>query len=230
MPLATYSLRRNLARDDPPDGVPVSHAWMTETELASALAQAWRSNREHVERVVLAAAVITTALDRAGMRATLVGGAAIEFHAPTAYATTDLDFVVEGRTREAIDETLTSLGMQRQGRHWVLDDLFVEVPGSYQSEPTELFEIGPFTLRVVKKEYVLGDRIIGYRWWKYAGYGLQAVDMIDAFAGELDDAALRAHLRKERAEDTYDLLLQLSASGTPATVEELDALWHLHYS
>jgi hypothetical protein len=87
---------------------------MTETELARALAQAWRSDREHVERIVLAAAVITTALDRAGMRATLVGGAAIEFYAPDAYATSDLDFVVEGRTREAINETLTSLG---RGRH-----------------------------------------------------------------------------------------------------------------
>ncbi|CAA9295894.1 MAG: hypothetical protein AVDCRST_MAG68-277 [uncultured Gemmatimonadetes bacterium] len=203
---------------------------MTDSELARALAQAWRSEREHVERVVLAAAVITTALDRAGMRATLVGGAAIEFYAPDAYTTADLDFVVEGRTREAIDETLTSLRMQRQGRHWVLDDLFVEVPGSYQSEPAESFEIGPFTLRVVRKEYVLGDRIIGYRWWKYAGYGLQAVDMIDAFAGELDDAALRAYLRREGAEDTYDLLLKLSASGSPPTAKELDALWHLHYS
>lgn len=203
---------------------------MTDDELATALAQAWRSDREHVERIVLAAAVITTALDRAGMRATLVGGAAIEFYAPDAYATTDLDFVVEGRTREAIDETLTSLGMQRDGRHWTLDDLYVEVPGSYQSDPTESFEIGPFTLRVVKKEYVLGDRIIGYRWWKYAGYGLQALDMIDAFAGELDDAALRAHLRREGAEDTYDLLLRLSASGSPPNTEELDAVWHRHYS
>ena len=229
MPLATYSLRRNLARDDPPNGVPVSHAWMTETELASALAQAWRSDREHVERVVLAAAVITTALDRAGMRATLVGGAAIEFYAPGAYATTDLDFVVEGRTREAIDETLTSIGMQRQGRHWVLDDLYVEVPSHYLSESANSFEVGPFTLRVIRKEYVLADRIIGYRWWKYAGYAVQAVNMMLPFGENIDDVLIRAHLRKEGAEDTYDLLLRFAASGVPAEPETLEALWHQHY-
>jgi hypothetical protein len=76
---------------------------MTEFDLADALRQSWRSEREHVERVLLAAAIVSTALARAGMRATLVGGAAVEFYAPHAYSTSDLDFVVEGRTRDAID-------------------------------------------------------------------------------------------------------------------------------
>lgn len=202
---------------------------MGENELARALDDAWRSDREHVERIVLAAAVIGTALERAGMKATLVGGGAIEFYAPGAHITTDLDFVVEGRTREAINEVLTSLGMRTQGRHWVRGDLFVEVPGNHMSEPVDIFEVGPLILRVIRKEYVLGDRIIGYRWWRYAGYGLQAIDMLAAFGGSLDEAALRAHLRKEGAEEAYDVLLRFMASGAPVTAESLDALWNEHY-
>lgn len=202
---------------------------MTDSELASALAEAWASERPHVERVVLAAAVIATALGRAGMRATLVGGAAIEFHTPNSYATADLDFVVEGRDRAAIDDVLTSLGMQAEGRHWVRGDLYVEVPSSYMSEPVDTVEIGPLALRVIRKEYVLGDRIIGYRWWKYAGYGLQAINMLAALGSEVDDAALRAHLRKEGAEDTYDLLLGFVASGAKPSTASLDALWQQHY-
>jgi hypothetical protein len=202
---------------------------MTDSELAQALHDAWHSDREHVERIVLAAAVIATALERAGMRATLVGGAAIEFHAPSAYATTDLDFVVEGRNRAAVNDVLTALGMRQQGRHWVRGDLFVEVPSSYLSEESDTFQIGPFALRVIRKEYVLGDRIIGFRWWRYAGYALQALDMIDAFTSELDEAALRAHLRKEGAEDTYDLLRRVSVSGARPTLEDLDTLWQREY-
>lgn len=202
---------------------------MTDSELATALEKAWSRDRAHVERIVLAAAVITTALERAGMRATLVGGAAIEFYSPETYATGDLDFVVEGRTREALDETLTSLGMQRHGRHWVRDDLYVEVPGNSMGEATESFEIGPYTLRVIRREYVLADRIVGYRWWKYAGYGVQAINMMLTFGSGIDDALLRGHLRKEGAEDTYDILLRFAESGALAEPESLEALWHQHY-
>jgi hypothetical protein len=202
---------------------------MTDSELAQALHDAWHSDREHVERIVLAAAVIATALERAGMRATLVGGAAIEFYAPHAYTTTDLDFVVEGRTRDAINATLTALGMQRRGRHWVLDDLYVEVPGSYFGELASSFAVGPFTLRVIRREYVLADRIVGYRWWKYAGYAVQAINMMLTFGGTIDDALIRAYLRKEGAEDTYDLLIRFAASGAAAEPESLDALWREHY-
>jgi hypothetical protein len=177
----------------------------------------------------LAAAVITTALERAGMRATLVGGAAIEFYSPDSYSTGDLDFVVEGRTRGAVGETLASLGMQREGRHWVRGDLYVEVPGSYMSEAAESFEVGPYTLRVIRREHVLADRIVGYRWWKYAGYGVQAINMILSFGSELDDALLRGHLRREGAEDTYDVLLAFLDTGAPADPETLEALWHQHY-
>ncbi|HSU12871.1 hypothetical protein [Longimicrobium sp.] len=202
---------------------------MTTDELRRALEQAWDSDREHVERLTLAAAVLQTALREAGMEATLVGGGAIEFYIPDAYTTSDIDLVVERQTREALDDVFTSLGLTRRGRHWVRGELFVEVPGNYMAEPTEEFTIGPMTLRVVRKEYVLADRVIGFRHWKYWAYGVEAIEMIRALGSQIDEAALRAYLRKEGSEHAYDLLREIMASGEPLTEQTLEARWHREY-
>ena len=199
------------------------------TDLRQALSDAWFTPRDHVERLTLSAAVLTTALGRSGMRATLVGGGALEFYVPGAYMTSDLDFVVEGRTRDALDEVFTSLGLERQGRHWVLGDLYVEVPGNLMTDPTEEFLVGQLTLRVIRKESLLAERVVGFRYWRYMGYGQQAIDMMYGFADELDETLLRDHLRREGAEHAYEVLRELASSGEPITEESLGALWYRHY-
>lgn len=202
---------------------------MTTDELRTALERAWSGDRPHVERLALAAAILQTALRDAGMEATLVGGGAVEFHVSGSYVTGDIDFVVERRTREAMDEVFTSLGLAKQGRHWVRDDLFVEVPNNHLGEPADEFQIGPYILRVIRKEYVLADRIVGFRHWKYWGYGLEAMDMIRAFGSELDEPPLREYLRKEGSEDAFDHLRELADSGAPVDARAVEALWHRHY-
>ncbi|HEX2205878.1 MAG TPA: hypothetical protein VHG91_21365 [Longimicrobium sp.] len=202
---------------------------MDATDFLQALNTAWFAPRDHVERIILTAAVLTTALEQAGMRATLVGGAAVEFYVPGAYTTTDLDFVVEGRTREALDEVFKKLGLERRGRHWIRGDLYVEVPGNRMTDPAEEFPVGPLTLRVIRKESLLAERIVGFRHWKYWGHGQQAIDMIQAFGYEIDETFLRDHLRKEGAEEAYEQLKALAASSEPITSQTLDALWHRRY-
>jgi hypothetical protein len=102
--------------------------------------------------MTMAAAVIAHALGQARLRATLVGGAAIEFYAPGGYSTTDIDFVVEGWPREAIGSVLESIGMKRYNKFWILDDLFVEVPGDrLERRVTETVPVGPFQLQILKK-------------------------------------------------------------------------------
>lgn len=197
--------------------------------LRVALDEAWNGGGDHVERLALATAVLQAALREAGMEATLVGGGALEFYIPDAYTTSDIDLVVERRSRDAIHEVFAALGLEKRGRHWVRGNLFVEVPGNYMAEPTEDFRVGPMTLRVVRKEYVLADRVVGYRHWKYWAYGLEAVEMIRAFEGQLDDAALRAYLRREGSEHAYDLLRALTHSNEPLTLQTLEALWRANY-
>ena len=135
-------------------------------DLRRALHDAVRLDAPHVERMTLAAAIVSTALERAGMRATLVGGGAIEFYIPASYATSDIDLVVERGTRERFAEVFASLGLARRDRHWVLDDLFLEVPGTWMSDPVLEMEIDSYSLQIVRKEVVLADRIVGFRYWK----------------------------------------------------------------
>lgn len=179
--------------------------------------------------MVWSAAIIATALRRAGMRATLVGGGAIEFHAPEVYTTSDLDFVVEGRSRAEIDQVMRSLGLERSGRHWVMGDLYVEVPSNVMEEPVDTEAVGPFELRVIRKEYVLADRIVGFRHWKAWGHGEQAVALIRSFGKDLDETVLRAKLRKEGAEHAFGVLRKLAVNDEEVTPQRLDTLWHKHY-
>lgn len=200
-----------------------------ENPLAQVLWDYWTSDRPHHERLVLTAAVISTALAREGMRATLVGGGAIELHAPDIYRTGDIDFVVEGRTRGDIDRVMRSLGLEKKGRHWVMNDLFVEVPGNEMNMPVNVRSVDGWDLRVVTKESVLADRIVGFRHWKYWGYGIEAMALIRVFRGDLDEDLLRRALRREGAEHAYGLLRTLAQSDQEVTHSQLDGLWHEHY-
>lgn len=74
------------------------------------------------------------------------------------HTTSDIDLVVEGRSRDDLDVALTEFGFSRHGRHSVLGEHLVEVPGNWMSDPTDVVAVGPLTLRVVKKEVVLADR------------------------------------------------------------------------
>jgi hypothetical protein len=210
----------NLARDA--DQMAVS-------PFAQVLRDYWTSDRPHHERLILTAAVISTALHREGMRATLVGGGAIELHAPGVYRTGDIDFVVEGRSRVEIDAVMQSLGLAKKGRHWVMDDLYVEVPGNEMESPVDVRSVDGWDLRVVTKESVLADRIVGFRHWKYWGYGTEAIALIRSFRGSLDEKALRRALRREGAEHAYGLLRRLAWSDKDVTHAQLDTIWHKHY-
>ncbi len=64
------------------------------------------------------------------------------------------------------DAMLLAFGFGRQGRHGVLDGLFVEVPGNWMSDPVEVVEVGAQSLRIIRREIVLADRIIGFKHWR----------------------------------------------------------------
>lgn len=205
---------------------------MTLDDLRRHLDELLRSPEEsHVERLTIATAIISEALRTRNLEATLVGGGAVEFYDPGGYTTSDIDLVVERRdpdvrVREGAEEVFRSLGFESRGRHWVRDDLFVEVPGTHLSDPAEMFEVGPFRLRVLRKEIVLGYRIVGFKHWRYTGYGAQALDMIAAFGEDLDEELLRSFLRNEGAEDALEALRELAASERPVDEKLLREVLH----
>lgn len=199
-------------------------ASMTNSQLRALLTDAITRERSHPERIALAAAVISAALREGGMQATLVGGGAIEYHAGQIYTTSDIDLVVEGKSRAELDAALTGLGFQRRGRHWVYEDIFVEVPGNWMPDPVDEVMVGTLPLRVVKREVVLADRIIGFKHWRTTAYGAQAIALLQLFGDRLDDALLRERLRAEDAEDALDALQRMANEDTPISEDQLQAL------
>lgn len=166
------------------------------------------------------------AFEAIGARCTLVGGAAIEIHAPGIYRSGDIDVVIDRvrAVRQLIGGVFTELGFQKRGRHWTLGPLFVETPPGPVSDPTELIRAGEHTFRIVTKEVVLADRVVGFKQWGYTAYGQQAIDMISAFGDELDMMWLRPKLEYEDSWDAFVALSELARSETAVTQGGLQAL------
>lgn len=111
----------------------------------------------------------------------------------------------------------------------MLDDIFLEVPGNWMSDPIEVITVGPFSLRVVRQEVVLADRIIGFKHWRTTAYGAQAVALLQVLGASLDDRLLRERLQAEDALDAYEALRALAASDMVVRDAELEAvLQRLH--
>lgn len=62
--------------------------------------------------------------------------------------TGDADLVVEGASEDDLRDVFEKLGFQKGHRHWVREELFVEVPSTTLTEPTQKIELGALALRV----------------------------------------------------------------------------------
>lgn len=183
-------------------------------ELRDVLTAALDAERDHTRRLVMVAAVVSEALRQEGLMAVVVGGSAIEIHAPGAYTTSDIDLVVPEHFgidwETAVERAFSSLGFRRIHRHWVRDDIFVEIPSRTLSDPTVIFHLGGFELQVIAKEVVLADRVVGFKYWGVTDYGLQAIAMLHAFAEELDEELLDRLVARENAADALAALRRLA--------------------
>jgi hypothetical protein len=180
----------------------------------------------HARQVAEVAGILYAALTGRGLVPTLVGGSAIEIHAPGIYMSGDLDLVIEGaRDMVAVrDEVFQALGLSRVGRHWRRGDLFVEtVPGPVAG-PVEEVEVAGATFRVVRKEVPLRDRLVGFKHWRHTAYGDQAIAMLIAFGEDLDMDWLEPELHREDALDALQELAGLTSSDEPVTHERLLAI------
>lgn len=170
-----------------------------------------QDDSQHARRLVLTTAVLSEAFRRCDCRATLVGGGAIEFYAPGAYETDDIDLVVEGlgkaSARRVLDPVFAALGFEKlPGRHWARDEVFVEVPGSLLEDPVEETQVGPYRLRVVVKEAVIVGRIVEYDQTGNLPHAKQAILLLQALGNRIDQPLLEDLLRRERAAPAYRTL------------------------
>jgi hypothetical protein len=116
------------------------------------------------------------------------------------------------------------------GGHSVWNDrLFVEPVPSPVAGPTEVVRLGEHRFRIVTKEVLLRDRIVGFKHWKVTAYGIQAIGMLAAFEGEMNEDWLRRELQREAAVDALEALRGLIDSEEEITDEvRRDLLQELH--
>lgn len=122
------------------------------------------------------AALVSQALERAGITATLSGGGAVTLYSENEYMSSDLDFVTSAR-KDAIAEAIAPLGFRlvpgaRQFEH-PESELFAEFPPGplafgdtvvSDEEATTLdTEFGP--LRIVTPTQSVMDRVAAYAHW-----------------------------------------------------------------
>jgi hypothetical protein len=184
---------------------------------------------DHARQVAMVTSILFQELEASGLQCALVGGSAIEVYAPGIFKSGDLDLVIEdikapNRVRDRAGAVFETLGFKSIGRHWKRDDLFVEIPSTTIEEPTELVRVGAFVLRVVRKEVLLSDRIVGFKHWKHTAYGQQAIDMIAAFGDSLDSSLLIPRLEREGSIDAFEELTKLAASQAPVTEQVLQSV------
>lgn len=180
----------------------------------------------HAEQVAAVASILHEAFTNAGLTPTVVGGSAIELHAPGVYVSRDMDMVIEGASFSSgrIGTVFEELGFTRRGRHWSMGDLFVEVPSTRLTDPSEVLQVGPWTFRVIAKEVMLADRIVGFRQWGVSAWGQQAIDLLAAFGDDLDEAWLEERLQAEGSLDALVPLRNLAESDEPVDRNVLDSL------
>lgn len=183
---------------------------------------------DHSRQIAAISAILHCAFENADLTATLVGGAAIEIHAPGAFASGDIDLVIEAvhstGVRDRAAQVFAELGFEKSGRHWTKGDLFVEVPSHSLTNRAEIVQVGSFVFRVIVKEALLVDRVSGFVNWATTSYGQQAIDMMAAFGDDLDMKTLAEGLKREHATQAFESLRQLAVSQQPVTEDTLQDL------
>lgn len=176
----------------------------------------------HVERLTVTTAIVSEALRRIGCIAMLVGGGAIEFYAPEAYLTQDVDLVVEGPPgipiREQLSTVFELLGFAKlSGRHWEREGMLVEVPGHAIEDPYIQVAVGDYQLNVIRLEVVLVGRIVEFEQTGHTGHAAQAILLLRAVGDTLNPELFARLLQRERVESAYVALSALAASGINIT-------------
>lgn len=175
---------------------------------------------DHSRQIAAIAAVLFRAFENAGLLCTLVGGSAIEVYAPGIFASGDIDLVIEahaGRARERAAQVFQQLGFDSQGRHWSKGTLFVEVPGHSMEDPADVVQVGPFVFRIIAKEALLVQRLVGFKYWKQTAYGQQAIDMVAAFGDQLNHEILGQLVQREDVSDALEAIRSLADTDEPVT-------------
>jgi hypothetical protein len=155
---------------------------------------------------------VCSALAQRGFVAVLTGGSAATYHAPDAYQSRDLDFVLTFRGTDGA-RALESLGYQRKGDFYLhaASPFPLEFPPGPLAVGEDLITAwstvvrGDETLHVLSPTDSCRDRLASYLFWNDLSGLEQALAVHLARPAEVDLKALKAWCRREGQAQKFEL-------------------------
>jgi hypothetical protein len=152
--------------------------------------------QDKLERQIYLAAAISSAFEKRGIQAVLVGGVVVEYYTAGGYTTADIDMILPTLEKHEIETVMKELGFERfeDYRHWLHPHIPIPVefpPGPLQigyllvQELNEI-EIEEVKLKILKVEDILLDRLIMAQEWKDLQAQVQAEMLMYAHYTEID--------------------------------------------
>ena len=158
---------------------------------------------------------VAEALDRAGVRAVLSGGACASIHSGGAYQSVDVDFILQRYdSLKQIEDAMGSVGFTRKGNQYFHGEarFYVEFPpgplsiaGDYKIEPANI-RIGNRTVLALSPTDSCRDRLAAFFHWNDQP-GLKAAVQI-ALRGKVDLERIRAWSIEQRSGDRFEVFLK----------------------
>jgi len=165
--------------------------------------------------------VVCTALAERGFIAVLTGGSAATFHAPDAYVSRDLDFVLTLRGRLG-EEALREVGYERVGNFY--QHAVVPFPLDFPPGPLAVGEDliqqwdthrrGPQVLHVLKPEDAVRDRLASWLFWNDLNGLEQALAVHLAHESAVSLEALGAWAEREKQPRQFEAYAQRFVSAS----------------
>jgi len=154
------------------------------------------ATKDKLEKQMYVAAAISSAFEKKGIQAVLVGGAVVEYYTAGGYTTADIDMILPPLEKQEIETVMKELGFERfeDYRHWLHPHIPVPVefpPGPLQvghlpiQEVNEI-EVEKIKLKILKVEDILLDRMIMAQEWKDLQAKIQAEMLMYAHYTEID--------------------------------------------
>lgn len=161
------------------------------------------------------AASVGGALEKAGIRAVLTGGACASIYTAGLYQSSDLDFVIQGGARQVeLEQAMASAGFERQGDRYVhpLARFYVEFPpgplaigSDYGIQPIEL-AVRRGKIRTLSATDSCRDRLAAFLHWKDQQNLRTAVTI--ALKNSVDLEVIRSWSVGEGAKEGFDHFLR----------------------
>lgn len=154
------------------------------------------TEQKKILKQLYVAAAISSAFEKEGVQAVLVGGTVVEYYTAGGYTTADIDMILPPLEKQKIETVMKGLGFERfqDYRHWIHPQIRIPIefpPGPLQighllvQEVNEI-EIEKIKLKILRVEDILLDRLVAAQEWKDQQAQVQAEMLMYAHYTDID--------------------------------------------